>query len=279
MAKEMGAMKNYAFKGILTDYDGVLVDSLFNFRMPHEIKAIILKLIQNGYIFSIATGRPYQGVIEKVCNDLCLRDPQIVSGGARIIVPKTKTVLWTRYVKSKIAEKLINFFAKENFVLFDIVVESDGKMFTPQGQICKDCGPYIKFEDIQFLKIDKIEKIRIVQPLNKITQRKLYKLLADNQKFVNSTRFRTGKVSGFDITSSDTSKYTTALELMRLVDLSPSDFIGIGDGPNDLPLLKACGYKIALQNAPNEVKSIANYIAPDFDNGGFINIFEHLLNL
>lgn len=61
------------------------------------------------------------------------------------------------------------------------------------------------------------------------------------------------------------------------MNLNNSEIIGVGDGYNDLPMLKVCGLKIAMGNAVPELKLIANYIAPNVEKEGVINIIEKFI--
>ena len=53
--------------------------------------------------------------------------------------------------------------------------------------------------------------------------------------------------------------------------------VGMGDSYNDYPLFTACGYKIAMGNAPDELKEIADFIAPTVENNGTVVALEHLI--
>ena len=44
--------------------------------------------------------------------------------------------------------------------------------------------------------------------------------------------------------------------------------VAAGDSYNDLPMLKACGFSIAMGSAPGEVKAIADFVAPTVDEDG-----------
>ena len=51
--------------------------------------------------------------------------------------------------------------------------------------------------------------------------------------------------------------------------------IGIGDGENDMEMLKACGVGIAMGNANPVLKEIADYVTTDVDKDGLKKAFEH----
>ena len=50
------------FKAWIVDFDGTIANAQFD--ISSDVKEAIAKLVNEGYIFSIATGRPYQGIIK-----------------------------------------------------------------------------------------------------------------------------------------------------------------------------------------------------------------------
>ncbi len=52
--------------------------------------------------------------------------------------------------------------------------------------------------------------------------------------------------------------------------LSGEEAVGIGDGANDVELLEACGYGVALQNAPPALKEVADYVTKKQYGDGFV---------
>lgn len=64
-----------------------------------------------------------------------------------------------------------------------------------------------------------------------------------------------------------------------LLDIRPEECIAVGDGGNDLDVLKAAGLGIAVGNATEEVKKIAGAIVADNDHDGCAEaIRNYLLN-
>jgi HAD superfamily hydrolase (TIGR01484 family) len=56
--------------------------------------------------------------------------------------------------------------------------------------------------------------------------------------------------------------------------ISLSDVAAFGDDYNDIEMLRDCGIGIAVENAINEAKAVANYICGDCDNDGVAKWLE-----
>jgi len=59
-----------------------------------------------------------------------------------------------------------------------------------------------------------------------------------------------------------------------MVKIKPQEIIGVGDGPNDYPLLMGSGFKVAMGNAVPELKEIADFIAPSVEEDGVATVIE-----
>jgi hydroxymethylpyrimidine pyrophosphatase-like HAD family hydrolase len=53
--------------------------------------------------------------------------------------------------------------------------------------------------------------------------------------------------------------------------------IAAGDSFNDLTLLEVCGLRIVMGNAPEELRCIANYVAPPVEKDGLAVAIEEFL--
>lgn len=59
--------------------------------------------------------------------------------------------------------------------------------------------------------------------------------------------------------------------LKRLVDrweITADQCVAFGDGGNDIEMLEYCGISYAMENAPDNVKEVADYVCPSNDEDG-----------
>jgi len=69
-----------------------------------------------------------------------------------------------------------------------------------------------------------------------------------------------------------------ALEALSLhLGISLSEVMAVGDGTNDITLLSRAGLAVAMDNAPDEVKAVADYITLDVDQNGLAAAIERFL--
>ena len=63
-------------------------------------------------------------------------------------------------------------------------------------------------------------------------------------------------------------------ELGKILNIRTHEIIGIGDGPNDFPLLMASGLKVAMGNAIPDLKAIADYVTATVEEDGVAQVIE-----
>lgn len=81
---------------------------------------------------------------------------------------------------------------------------------------------------------------------------------------------------GFDVTMGNALKEKT-LEYVHLkYHVKQEDIIAIGDGLNDIGMIQYAGFGIAMGNASEEVKAVANYVTESIDNEGFYQAFKFM---
>ena len=56
--------------------------------------------------------------------------------------------------------------------------------------------------------------------------------------------------------------------MVSFLRIDLAEVMAIGDGVNDIPLLTSAGLGVAMDNAPAELKAVADHITSDVDNNG-----------
>ncbi len=80
-----------------------------------------------------------------------------------------------------------------------------------------------------------------------------------------------------DFTRDGVNKATAIEWLRNSLGLDTASLVGAGDSYNDLPLLESCGLRIVMGNAPDELKAIADYVAPSVDEDGLAVAIEEFI--
>jgi hydroxymethylpyrimidine pyrophosphatase-like HAD family hydrolase len=80
-----------------------------------------------------------------------------------------------------------------------------------------------------------------------------------------------------NILSPGISKGEAVEYLTQHLSLSRAQVMGVGDGPNDDPLLRAVGFPVAMGNSIDALKQIATYVAPDVEDDGLAQVIEQFI--
>lgn len=259
------------YKALIVDFDNTIAqDGIIN---PPVISAI-QKFIATGNIFSIATGRPYYDAIDDACRILQLKTPIITYGGAHIINPVSGKILWKENIVDEEAKKIIQYFQQKDIF---ISMESESCVYTTDGNRLPLYAPDTPIKKLTLDVIKNIPKILISAKKNQFPESyvdEILKELYSTFKDIHAIKINVGTYFGFDITSSRASKHITTLELFKLLHLKSEEAVGAGDGYNDYPLLTACGAKVAMADASQPLKDIADFIAPPQKEDGILQVIE-----
>jgi hypothetical protein len=79
-----------------------------------------------------------------------------------------------------------------------------------------------------------------------------------------------------DLISADTDKGKAAAYLLKTLSIPVSQSMAIGDGDNDIALLKACGKGYAMADGSEAVKKAARHLCPSADEDGVVTLLSRL---
>ncbi|MEK7605706.1 MAG: Cof-type HAD-IIB family hydrolase [Patescibacteria group bacterium] len=262
------------YKVIISDFDGTLVG--VNYKLSKKLKHAVSEWLRAGKFFSVATGKAFVPMLTNALEELNITSPIIINGGAEIISWRSKEILFSAYITPDIAQAICNLLTQHNYPF--VVVKTDKVYsFSKENDLHKED---ISFRDLSKLaNYHNISKIRITTTdlQEDIVENFVKQEITDVYPTINVVRGYTPSSKGYDITSVNATKQLAMIKLFELLKIDRSEVIGIGDGFNDYSLLTACGYKVALENAPEDLKSIADYIAPSADKDGVADvIYKHI---
>ena len=264
-------------KAILADFDGTIVSN--NLQYNPNLKTFIEKIKNNNIHFSLATGRAYYSYADKIINELNLSDFHIFQGGSLIYNNKTKQILFIQPISQKSVKGVIVYLIK-NKIKF--AVETHQYAYMSKIIIKSDYTPKEFLKPLANLNnYSQVLKILIFPSLNNLNLNQVETIKEDLDslcKDITVMKFIHNGKAGFDITSEKATKHTAVLAYEKLLGIPKEQMVGIGDGLNDYPLLTACGYKIAMGNAPEELKDIADFIAPTIENNGTEVALKHIIS-
>lgn len=250
--KEMKQSESKKYKALISDIDGTLIPN-----NPHEIpsKRVVMTIKKASKIIhvGVATSRPFYHA-ERIINILDLSSPCIVGGGSQIVDPKTKKIIWEKRVSNKQVLELLGIFSA-NGVNIELIDDEDN--------IVKKVSNGYSPLQVWSPGIEPKEADKIIEVASNISTIAINKVPS----------YRDGKVA-LVFTHLHATKQYGILEVAKILKISPHEIIGIGDGYNDFPLLMACGLKVAIGNAVNDLKEIADYIAPPVEEDGVADVIE-----
>lgn len=251
---------------IFLDVDGTLI-SFRTHQVPESAIVALNEAHDNGAIIIIATGRPvtdlreltnipYSAVVALNGSDIVLRD------GERIT---------THPIPPEEFDKSLKLADDYNFI---IGIENDkGVMVNRHGRILEEWAELVAHQvppvvnlreeyaegnccQLCFFCDDETEK-KVMAELPTLSAARWNPMFAD----IN--------MKGID-------KSTGLKEICRYYGCDISDTIAIGDGGNDIPMLKGAGIGVAMGNASEDVKSAADIITDSVDDNGIYNILRRL---
>lgn len=270
------------FKLIVSDMDGTLLNEAK--KVSESTQAAIHKLEDHGARFTLATGRIYPAA--KLYSDaLGIHTPMICCNGAVIIDPITNEILYERHISSEIAKQVLNICEKYGVYYH---------MYDKNTIYSKRMEKFIAYFNELSKTLPEDYKIHteVVEDMLSVFERtKIYKigLYYDNTDTALNMRRELEAIEGvsgfksldtmYDVLAENTNKGTALVALCGLLDLDIQEVVAFGDNENDLEMLQAAGHGIAMQNAEDFVKDVADHVTQSNEEDGVRIAIERLFKM
>ena len=251
------------YKAIYADVDGTLIPpgAPTGTKATKRLQNSVAEIKKRGVVFGITTARSLDW-ISGLVRSLSITDPVILDNGARIYEGKTKKYLVNNLLSVNILKKVLKELQPFNQEI--VIVNETQKRFI--------------FDSKKQVPLKKAVKC-IVLHIEPQTAEKINQSLKMNPDIaVTKSISRVTPIGiSIHITHKDASKDKALKYICDYLGIDPSQVIGIGDSFNDYDFLGICGLKVAMGNATDEIKAIADYIAPRYDQDGVADVIEKFI--
>lgn len=272
-------------KIIFLDIDGTLCNDSGD--VPHSAATAVKKARENGHLVYLCTGRSKAEIYDFIMN--IGFDGIIGAGGGFVEVEGH--MLYHKKVSDKNVKHLVDFFNEHNV---DFYIESNGGLYgsknlIPHLELCI-YGDILNDPEAKYKKENKpdhfinaiitgenlyrndVNKACFLEPSD-ITFDDIKKEFENEFAVIHCTVPAFGDDSG-ELGVPNIHKANAIETLLNHLNIDRKDTLAIGDGMNDAEMLQFCNVGIAMGNAKQGLKEIADEITDTHDEGGIYNSFK-----
>ena len=244
--------KNIA--AFLVDLDGTLLgrDEKIAPRVEKAICQLSVRLP-----VCIATGRE-PGDALSFARQLGLTTPQICDNGALILDPTTGDELWSAPLGQGNAQDVVDALVSRDVPI--LATHPGGTVTSP--------------DEISSWNVTRVSTIDVIESF---ADELLAQFEAHPELQAVKAYLPYNGLWAVNFTAKGVTKGTAAKRLGQILGCEPTNMIAAGDSYNDMPMFEACGLSIAMKEAPDELKALADYIAPSVDEDGLAVAVEEFV--
>ncbi len=257
-------------KLVVLDLDGTLLNS--EKKINQVDKEAVREAIDAGISVTIFTGRSRHSA-RRYVKELGIGVPVVFQNGALIVDFSTGKILRMVKLSGEIAKRVVKEARKRDifYIIYtefstikDMMVDRSYrgpydyymKQNTWRMYFVKDVTDHIRGDIAEVALIGKKDLIK--EAVSWIDEK--------DASVIKSTEV--GGESFWEIFGPGCSKAIALEFLLDHFGVSRDEVMFIGDGYNDVEVLKIVGYPVVMGNAPDDVKKYAKYITSDNDSGG-----------
>jgi len=261
-------------KLIVSDIDGTLLTSK-NELNPSTEEAIRAVINDKRCDFTLSTGRAFPLTLP-MATYFKLKIPFIYSSGA-IYDPRDNRVISAPSFKPIQIEKVEKIAEKFRVGMIT---------HTKTGMFCRvNDKDWETITSLEWMKGEKVDHARRVEDVKKDVQGEIIRLdifaevdwLAAIWQEVNESIPDIHAIKmkrSIEISHDGMHKGTALTTMSQLLGIPLKNIMAVGDSLNDIPLLQAAGYGVAMGTAPDALREIADTVVPSADENGFVTALE-----
>jgi len=258
------------YKLLVLDIDGTLLDK--NGVISAEDRNALARVCDLGLPVSLSTGRVVQACLG-IISQLSLDSYHIFFDGALVSNPNHGKEIYIQPIDKKVVKQAVEF-AHLNGINLEFY--SADHYFVERETWASDIRRDFYHTPPTVVDISKLwRKERIIKgvltllSLEEKTRAEIFYLqFKDSLSFSWTKTPAYPEVDFINVLAPRVSKGEALRALASHLGISLTEIMAIGDGPNDISLLDSAGLAIAMGDAPDEVKAVADYVTLDVDHSG-----------
>ena len=267
-------------KLLVLDIDGTIAGMSNDIREP--VKQAIVAAESRGVKVAVATGRMYRSAL-RFHSDIGSTLPLICYQGAWIQDMATQKRLRHLPLSKQTALQILDHFeAPDLRSLLSIHFYIDDKLYVPE--ITAATRIYAERSGIEPIVIEDLRRDIPGEPTKVLALCQNPGVLDDlhisiRERYTPAELYLTRSVSTFFEATHPSANKGDAVQYLaeELLGLQAANVMAIGDNFNDLEMISYAGVGVAMGNAPDGVKAVANWVAPDVEDDGVAAAIEQFV--
>ena len=285
------------YKLIAIDLDGTLLNEYS--VIPETTIEVLRKAKAKGVEIVLSSGRPANSIIT-FTNIIGVNNYLIAGNGALLLDIKNNENIFDAFFNKKQALEIAKI-CEENSIFYNAYTQRDiiasslkynilayekENLSKPEGQrthinIVSNIMEYIENSNCdKYLKMticddSKIVFDNVLRKLENVQDVEILKPEWMSKKFFRFGTSEFGLQYYFsEITKKNINKWVALEKLAEKLDIKREEIIAIGDNMNDIEMIKNAGLGIAMGNAADEVKEVADHITASYTEEGVKQAIE-----
>lgn len=279
---------NNNYKIVFIDIDGTLVND--EKQIPKENIETIKKLKTKGIEVVLASGRPYHS-IEKYSNSVGAMPYIIASNGGVVVNYKENKLLYNANIDKLLALEILKFIKANNLFTAitlsgNLILESEMYSLTKENRdeliVVNSIEEYLESTEESIIKFsiisDNKENLQIAREklINK------FNITVTNvDTFVIANKYRKYGKNPYvmDLMKEYVNKGEAIKRLCKYLNINTQEAIIFGDGLNDIEMFELDAYKVAMENAKDKIKEMADFITISNNKAGVAYKLNKIFNI
>ena len=260
---------------IAADMDDTLLDA--SSRLTERTAAALRSAMDAGVMISLSSGRMTESMAP-FAEEVGLNAPMILYNGGMIYDHRTDETLYANAIDARTALNVARTIEDMGIYL---------QIYPGKGYYCNRRCEYTD----RYAASVRVPCTELGVPLSQWMTGGMVKMLAiaepevidEAQKtlraaFPVGVNFMKSKPHYLEIVAGGVDKGCALKRLGELLGVEREEVMAFGDGQNDVSMIAAAGWGVAMENAVDECKAVARLIAPRNTEDGVAQVIESFLN-